>query len=102
MTTDRIGSYGYDVTDYTSRFNGTSAATPIVSGVVALMLEANPNLGYRDVQEILALSARPIDAASPDWTTNRANTWNGGGFRVSHDYGFGLVDATAAVRLAET
>ena len=102
VTTDRIGSAGYDPTDYTSRFNGTSAATPIVSGVVALMLEANSQLGYRDVQEILALSARPVDAASSGWTTNGANTWNGGGFRVSHDYGFGLVDATAAVRLAET
>ncbi|MGD9633671.1 MAG: S8 family serine peptidase [Pirellulales bacterium] len=44
--------------DYTSRFNGTSAAAPIVSGVVALMLEANPNLTWRDVQEILVRSAR--------------------------------------------
>lgn len=43
---------------YTSRFNGTSAASPFVSGVVALMLEANPNLGWRDVQEILVRSAR--------------------------------------------
>ena len=44
--------------DYTSRFNGTSAAAPMVSGVIALMLEANPNLTYRDVQEILLRSAR--------------------------------------------
>ncbi|MEX2167993.1 MAG: S8 family serine peptidase [Pirellulales bacterium] len=44
--------------DYTSRFNGTSAAAPIVSGVIALMLEANPELTYRDVQEILVRSAR--------------------------------------------
>src|SRR5690606_34768277 len=45
-------------TDYTSRFGGTSGATPIVSGVIALMLEANPNLSWRDVQEILVRSAR--------------------------------------------
>ena len=44
--------------DYTSRFNGTSAATPMVTGVIALMLEANPNLSWHDVQEILVRSAR--------------------------------------------
>ncbi len=44
--------------DYTSRFNGTSGATPLVTGVIALMLEANPNLSWRDVQEILVRSAR--------------------------------------------
>ncbi|TWU28062.1 S8 family serine peptidase [Bythopirellula polymerisocia] len=43
---------------FTSRFNGTSASAPMVSGVIALMLEANPNLSYRDVQEILVRSAR--------------------------------------------
>jgi Ca2+-binding RTX toxin-like protein len=82
--------------------SGTSIATPIVSGVVAMMLEANPDLGYRDVQEILAISARMIDPASASWATNGATNWNGGGHEVSHDFGFGLVDAHAAVRLAET
>ncbi|MGB9370077.1 MAG: S8 family serine peptidase [Xanthobacteraceae bacterium] len=82
--------------------NGTSFAAPIVSGVVAMMLEANPNLGYRDVQEILALSAHHIDPASASWSVNGAANWNGGGHMVSHDFGFGLVDAHAAVRLAET
>lgn len=48
-------------TDYTSRFNGTSAAAPVVTGVIALMLEANPNLSWRDVQEILVRSARQND-----------------------------------------
>ena len=81
--------------------DGTSFAAPIVSGVVALMLEANPHLGYRDVQEILALSARHIDPNSASWETNGATNWNGGGHMVSHDFGFGLVDAHAAVRLAE-
>ncbi|WP_244272521.1 cadherin-like domain-containing protein [Pseudovibrio sp. Ad37] len=81
---------------------GTSFAAPIVSGVVALMLEANPLLGWRDVQEILALSAKQVDDPSTEWSTNGASTWNGGGMHYSHDYGFGLVDAHAAVRLAET
>jgi hypothetical protein len=53
LTTDRIGTAGYNPSDYTY-IDGTSFSAPIVSGVVALLLDANPNLGYRDVQEILA------------------------------------------------
>lgn len=102
VTTDRTGTAGYDSGDYTDSFNGTSAAAPMVSGVIALMLEANPNLGYRDIQEILAYSARQTDSLNSGWEINGANNWNGGGLHVSHDYGFGLVDAHAAVRLAET
>ncbi|MDH6168920.1 subtilisin-like proprotein convertase family protein/subtilisin family serine protease [Variovorax boronicumulans] len=82
---------------------GTSFAAPIVSGVVALMLEANPALGYRDIQAILAMTATKVnDPNGTDWVTNGAKTWNGGGMHVSHDYGFGKVDARAAVRMAET
>ncbi|WP_207538944.1 S8 family serine peptidase [Sabulicella rubraurantiaca] len=97
--------------DYTG-FNGTSAAAPTVSGVVALMLEANPELGYRDVMEILAYTARLTDtlAGTPghdswfrsEWLENSAGNKNGGGLTFSHDYGFGLADAGAAIRLAET
>lgn len=106
VTTDRMGENGYNTApspqgDYAYDFGGTSAAAPQVSGVVALMLEANSNLGYRDVQDILALTARNTDP-SGDWTTNGASNWNGGGMHVSRDVGYGLVDATAAVRLAET
>jgi Ca2+-binding RTX toxin-like protein len=83
------------------RLIGTSFAAPIVSGIVALMLEANPALGYRDVQQILALSARRVEGDDADWQHNGATNWNGGGMLVSHDYGYGEVDARAAVRLAE-
>ena len=100
VTTDRTGSAGYSSTDYTASFNGTSAAAPIVSGVVALMLDANPELGWRDVQEILAYSARLPEPAARQ--TNGATDWNGGGVTVSHAYGAGIVDAQGAVRLAET
>jgi subtilisin-like proprotein convertase family protein len=81
---------------------GTSFAAPIVSGVVALMLQANPGLGYRDVQQILALSARKVDDPATVWRDNGGTNWNSGGMRASHDYGFGMIDARAAVRLAES
>ncbi|EKO39845.1 MAG: regulatory P domain of subtilisin-like proprotein convertase [Solidesulfovibrio magneticus str. Maddingley MBC34] len=106
VTSDRVGENGYNTApspqgDYAYDFGGTSAAAPQVAGVVALMLEANPELGYRDVQDILALTARNTDA-SGSWAINGATTWNGGGMHTSRDVGYGLVDATAAVRLAET
>lgn len=93
---------GAIVGDTYSATQGTSFAAPIVSGVVALMLQANPNLGYRDVQNILALSARKVDDPQTEWRDNGSRQWNGGGLHASDDYGFGLVDARAAVRLAES
>ena len=82
--------------NYTRCMNGTSAATPEASGVVALMLEANPALGWRDVRAILAGTARKNDPSNPDWVTN------GSGLKVNHNYGFGAIDATAAVKVAAT
>lgn len=98
VETERGSTFG---NDYTS-MQGTSFAAPIVSGIAALMLEANPNLGYRDVQQILALSARRVNDSATRWDDNGARNWNGGGMHISHDYGFGEVDARAAVRLAES
>ncbi len=98
-TTDRTGPTGRNVSaspdgDYSALFGGTSAAVPQASGVIALMLEANPNLTWRDVQHILARSSRQISPANPGWTTNAA------GLTHHHDFGFGLLDATAAATLA--
>ena len=104
LTTDRQGPDGYNVTDaadlrgdYTldgGQFSGTSAATPQIAGVAALILAANSNLTYRDVNQILIHSAKHYDLADPDLTTNAA------GFRVSHNLGFGIPDAGFAVQLA--
>ncbi|MEO1193756.1 MAG: S8 family serine peptidase [Pseudomonadota bacterium] len=101
VTSDRVGDDGYQAGDVMTSFNGTSAAAPMVAGLVALILEANPELGWRDVHEILAASARRTDDTNPTWTWNGSDTWNLGGMHHSIDLGYGLIDAHAAVRLAE-
>ncbi len=104
-TTDRTGTEGlndgdqpgdYDDSKYTKLFNGTSSSTPLASGALALVLETNPFLGWRDVRKVLALSARKNDPQDADWNTN------GAGYDVNHKYGFGAVDAEAAAELATT
>ena len=81
---------------YTSGFSGTSSATPLAAGVVALMLEKNPYLGWRDVQHILAETSTKINPANAGWQTN------GAGLHFNHSYGFGRVNATDAVSAAAT
>lgn len=65
-----------------------------VAGIVALMLEVTPYLSWRDVQGILASSAKQLDATDDSWTTNAV------GVSHSNKYGFGIVDAGAAVTAA--
>lgn len=95
-TTDRTGLAGYTSDNYVSTFGGTSSACPTVAGVVALMLEKNPELGWRDVREILLRSSTRIQPADSGWSTN------GAGLRFHHQFGAGLVDAAAAVQTAAT
>ena len=85
---------------YTESVTGTSFAAPIVSGIASLMLSVNPDLGWRDVQEILADSAYAPPQSTAGFTTNGATGWNGGGMHFSNDLGFGVVDANVAVNLA--
>ena len=112
------------------QMNGTSASAPTITGVVALMLSANPNLTWRDVRHILATTSKQMD---PDYgsrdgrnkqinlvdytftdSTSTALTdgasatrvdygWqtNAAGYKYSNWYGFGLADATAAVAKAK-
>lgn len=113
-----------------SHMNGTSASAPTVTGVVALMLSANPNLTWRDVRHILATTSKQIDSGYgsrddrnkqinlSDFTfTDNTSTaltdgasatrldygWqtNAAGYKYSNWYGFGLADATAAVAKAK-
>uniref|UniRef100_A0A673ZZV9 Proprotein convertase subtilisin/kexin type 5-like n=1 Tax=Salmo trutta TaxID=8032 RepID=A0A673ZZV9_SALTR len=75
--------------------SGTSVSAPMAAGVIALTLEANPLLTWRDVQHIIVRTSQTSQLTSPDWHTN------GAGYRVSHLYGFGLLDAESMVKEAE-
>ena len=83
---------GGDASDngYTGRGSGTSYATPAVSGILALMIEANPDLSTAEMKEILKLTAeRRGEPSAPDIDPY----WN-------RDFGWGMVDAYEAVNLA--
>ncbi|OYU46757.1 MAG: hypothetical protein CFE44_00375 [Burkholderiales bacterium PBB4] len=104
---DIQGTAGYNTTagtdgDYAFQNQGTSYSGPMVGGAAALMLQANPKLGFRDVSTILALTARKVDASNASWVQTHATDWNLGGMHFSRDFGYGLVDVSAAVRLAES
>jgi len=95
-TTDITDIWGSQ-SPYASDFGGTSVAAPLVSGVIALMLEANPTLITRDVQHILVNTAQKNDPSSKDKNGNSKWQQNGGRHWVSYEYGFGAIDAAAAV-----
>ena len=82
--------------NYRPDFGGTSGATPIAAGVVALMLQANPSLSWRDIRWILASTARSVSNAAE---TGASAIGHG---VYSHKTGFGLIDANAAVAMAKT
>jgi subtilisin-like proprotein convertase family protein len=114
-TTDRVGADGYNTSfdsfpdsDYTSVFGGTSAAAPLVAGVLALAKEAQPALDGRFAKHLLARTSDVVDpndatifgggdGATPGsaWKTNAA------GHSFNMNYGFGLIDASELVTEAQ-
>lgn len=74
-------------------FGGTSAATPMTAGVVALMLDANPELTPAGVNSILHQTAEPhrnMTASAPGLSA-----------RWHNQYGYGMIDAYLATTMAE-
>lgn len=114
--------YAFDYTDgdsshpqnpqcnYTAEFTGTSAAAPVVSGVIALMVEANPNLTWRDIKHILAMTSDTVDSQNKsvkldvggqEFVAHYGWIKNAAGFSFNNLYGFGRVNAGKAVKAAK-
>ncbi|KAK3208249.1 hypothetical protein GRF29_77g94665 [Pseudopithomyces chartarum] len=79
----------------TASHGGTSAAGPIGVGVFALVLQARPDLTWRDMQWLSVMTAVPFDEPS-DWTQTP-----GTGRTFSHQFGYGKLDAWAIVEAAK-
>jgi kexin len=118
-TTDRTGGDGYNGKgptddpfpdlDYTSRFGGTSSATPLAAGVLALVKQAQPALDVRFAKHLLARTCDVVDPLDKTLQgggdgDNNGSAWktNAAGFRFNQNYGFGLINADALTRLART
>jgi len=78
----------------TTKHTGTSASAPMAAAIIALTLEANPDLTWRDVQHIMVRTAKQVNLEAPDWQLNGVQR------AVSHRYGYGLMDAQAMVEMS--
>ena len=85
ITADLTGVAGYERTECTSNFGGTSAAAPLAAGIVALMLQKRPELTSRDIMHVVARGATPVNRGDGSWHRN------GRGYAHSEAYGFGLL-----------
>jgi subtilisin family serine protease len=103
-TTDYAGGGGYGPEDFTTGFGGTSGAAPVVTGVVGLMLSANPDLTNQQVRVLMQSSADKIEADTHDWERRIGVDlhdrfgYDEHGFSVG--FGYGRVNAAKAVARA--
>jgi subtilisin family serine protease len=80
----------------TKTFQGTSSAAPLAAGALALVLEANPELTYRDVMHLIAKTSRIPNIEDTDgWILN------GAGYHVNEKYGFGVLDVAHMLEMAQ-
>ena len=108
---DNDGKYLNSDFNYTNTMNGTSSATPVTTGSIAIILEANPNLTWRDVKYILAKTATKVDpgfqgvkvkvANGEDYQAEDGWITNAAGFHFSNWYGFGRINLAEAIKLAK-
>ncbi len=90
-TTDRQAGVGYNETNYTDKFGGTSGACPGMAGVVALILGANPSLTPSQVKDVIRQSCTKIDKEEGEYQPSGHSVW----------YGYGRIDAAMAVENAK-
>ncbi len=100
-TTDNE-QFGEDFTGgsrFTGYFGGTSSATPLVAGVAALVISANPNLSGKEVKQILQDTADKIEDPQPDPVLGlNKGSYDDSGH--SEWFGFGRTNAARAVQRA--
>ncbi len=97
-TTDRLGASGYAAGDYYDHFNGTSSATPLVSGIAALMFSSRPSLTNVDARRLIESTCDKISPALYAYAnvgTKPSGTWNA-------EVGYGRVNAERALLAACT
>ncbi|WP_305038975.1 S8 family serine peptidase [Fulvivirga maritima] len=95
VTTDQQGGSGYATGNYTTTFGGTSSACPMVAGIAGLILSVNPCLTHDQVEDILELTAQKVGSYAYGNVLGRPNgIWH-------NEMGYGLVDAEAAVLMAQ-
>ena len=95
-TTDRLGAAGYNGTDYTLFFNGTSSATPHVAALAGLILSVNPSLSHTEVRQIISETTDKINPATYTYLATPGKphgTWNA-------EVGYGRINAERAVLAA--
>ncbi|KAI4458893.1 proprotein convertase subtilisin/kexin-related [Holotrichia oblita] len=79
----------------TIKHTGTSASAPLAAGIIALALEVNQNLTWRDIQHLIVWTSElaPV-AENPGWQLNAAGLW------FNTRFGFGLMNALGFVKAA--
>ncbi|NEO85950.1 MAG: S8 family serine peptidase [Spirulina sp. SIO3F2] len=100
FTTDQLGNLGYDTGNFTRDFGGTSSACPVVAGLAALVLSANPDLTAAEVKQILEQTAdKIVDPQRDDQLNLQLGNYDSKGH--SQWFGYGKVNAHRAVQLAQ-
>jgi hypothetical protein len=94
ITTTAMGS----VDDYTGSFGGTSSAAPLVSGIVGLMTEANPDITEAQIREAIIKAAEPIEEDVADYGPSPILSDPDVVFSWTHAHG--RINAETAVQLA--
>ena len=108
LTTDRTSTAGYNGAsdsfpdeNYTSMFGGTSAAAPNLTGVLTLVKGVQPNLNARFAKHLIARTAVVVDPSDNSQSSDGGWKTNNAGFKFNQNYGFGLIDASAMVTMAQ-
>lgn len=95
-TTDRLAAFGYSATDYHDRFNGTSAATPHVAGLAALILSMKPSMTNVQVRSIIESTCDKISPSLYSYAhvaTKPSGTWH-------EEVGYGRINVERALLAA--